>query len=454
MLYRRSPILIEPLEPRRLLAAAYPSDLEQYELELINRARANPAAEAARYGIDLNEGLAPGTISTAAKQPLAINPFLTDGARTHSQWMLSTDTFSHTGAGGASPDQRMSAAGYAFAAPSAWSENIAWRSFITPSITPDLAARLQRDLFVDTGIDGRGHRTSMTNNAFREIGVGMLSGSFHLFTKAAMLTTDFASTAGSAFLTGVVYADTVTANSFYTPGEGFGGVTLTARRTSDNALFSTTSFPSGGYSLQLAPGNYSVTASGGALAQSINISSITIGTENVKQDYIPGTTPPPPPPPPTPADTAPPTAKLTQALRARTAQRYYSFMVTYADDTALDGATFDNYDIVVAGPRGYLRYALFNAGDTSSGTPRVVNYIVKGPGGAWDASDDGLYTITLRRRQVADASGNVASAATLGAFSVIIPSTTSPAAAPAIVVTSVKRSLFPSDLAEAPRVFA
>src|SRR5258707_11440338 len=57
-------MLIESLESRRLLTAVYPSNLEQYEVELINRARANPAAEAARYGIDLNEGLAPGTIST------------------------------------------------------------------------------------------------------------------------------------------------------------------------------------------------------------------------------------------------------------------------------------------------------------------------------------------------------------------------------------------------------
>jgi hypothetical protein len=44
---------------------------EQLMLELINRARANPVAEASRDGIDLNEGLAPGTISAAAKQPLA-----------------------------------------------------------------------------------------------------------------------------------------------------------------------------------------------------------------------------------------------------------------------------------------------------------------------------------------------------------------------------------------------
>src|ERR1044071_5072542 len=106
--------MLESLESRRLLAASVPTDYEQYLVELVNRGRADPSAEAARYGIALNEGLAAGTISTAAKQPLAINPYLTDGARTHSQWMIDTDTFSHTGSGGSDPGDRMTAAGYSF----------------------------------------------------------------------------------------------------------------------------------------------------------------------------------------------------------------------------------------------------------------------------------------------------------------------------------------------------
>ncbi len=48
-----------------------PTAHEQYLLELINRGRLDPPAEAARYGIDLNQGLAPGTITTEPKQPLA-----------------------------------------------------------------------------------------------------------------------------------------------------------------------------------------------------------------------------------------------------------------------------------------------------------------------------------------------------------------------------------------------
>src|SRR3954470_25001788 len=103
---------------------AQPTAYEQYFLELVNHARADPAAEAARLGIGLNDGLSAGTISTAPKQPLALNPLLIDAAEAHSAWMLATDTFSHTGVNGSSPEDRMTAAGYAFSGSWTWGENI------------------------------------------------------------------------------------------------------------------------------------------------------------------------------------------------------------------------------------------------------------------------------------------------------------------------------------------
>src|SRR4051794_39294886 len=212
MMSSRSPRFLEPLELRRLLSAVYPSNDEQYLVELVNRGRADPAAEAARFGVALNEGLAAGTISTAAKQPLAINPYLTDGARDHSQWMIDTDTFGHTGAGNSDPGQRMSNAGYAFVAPWTWGENIAWRSY-TGSASSSLIAQLQKDLFVDAGVTGRGHRTNLMNGALREVGAGYVTGRFQQYN-AGMLTQDFAASAGNPFLTGVVYADTVTKDNF------------------------------------------------------------------------------------------------------------------------------------------------------------------------------------------------------------------------------------------------
>jgi len=96
--------------------------------------RADPSAEAARLGISLNEGLAAGTISTAAKQPLAINPNLTDSAGKHSQWMIDNDLFSHY-EGATGPQQRMSAAGYSFSGSWTSGENIAWRGQFPTSPT-------------------------------------------------------------------------------------------------------------------------------------------------------------------------------------------------------------------------------------------------------------------------------------------------------------------------------
>lgn len=73
---------------------------EQLFLELVNAARLDPEGEAARQGIALNDGLDSGTIPGTPVQPLAANANIQQAAAAHSQWMLDTDTFSHTGEGG------------------------------------------------------------------------------------------------------------------------------------------------------------------------------------------------------------------------------------------------------------------------------------------------------------------------------------------------------------------
>jgi len=282
--------LIERLEPRKLMAAVYPTAVEQLEVELINRARANPATEAARYGIDLNEGLVAGTISTASKPPLAINPYVTDAARKHSQWMIDQDLFSHTGASGSDPKGRMTSAGYAFVMPFSAGENIGYRSQF-PSV-PDpvaTAARIHQDLFVDAGISGRGHRKNILSTSYKEVGPGVVSGVFNAYN-AVMVTIDFAASGAGHFLTGVAYTDAVTKDNFYTPGEGIAGVTVSATRASDGATFTTTSWTSGGYSLKLAPGTYAVRASGTALGGAVAYGNVVISTANVKVDFRPAPT--------------------------------------------------------------------------------------------------------------------------------------------------------------------
>ena len=66
-------------------------------LELINRGRLDPLAEAYRYGVELNAGLSAGQIVTDPLQVLAYNEALAQAAHSHSQWMLEANVFSHNG---------------------------------------------------------------------------------------------------------------------------------------------------------------------------------------------------------------------------------------------------------------------------------------------------------------------------------------------------------------------
>lgn len=102
------------------------SAAEQYLLELINRARLDPLAEAERFGVDLNDGLAAGSIGDAPLQVLAQNETLSESSEFHSEWMLVTDTFAHTGEDGSSAGARMRDAGYTFTGTWHWAENLAW----------------------------------------------------------------------------------------------------------------------------------------------------------------------------------------------------------------------------------------------------------------------------------------------------------------------------------------
>ncbi|MDB5319360.1 MAG: hypothetical protein JWN40_991 [Phycisphaerales bacterium] len=415
-----------------MMSASNPTDLEQYAIELINRARANPLAEAARFGVDLNEGLAPGTISAAPAQPLALNPYLVSSARTQSGWMIDTDTFSHTGAGGSDPGARMQAAGYRFDTPWSWAENIALRSQKTTTAHADVIDAIERDLFVDVAIADRGHRVNLLAPQNNEVGVGVVTGLYTSF-QAAMLTQDFASSGDHTFLTGVVYTDAVKKDQFYTPGEGLGAVTITATRIADGATFTTQSYTAGGYSLDLAPGQYKVTASGGKLAKPITYNDVTITQENIKQDFIATATTSAPTPIPTPPkttrDTRAPHAAL-QAMRKRESSRYYRFSVLYTDNVNLSTASLGAGDLLVQGAGGYSRVANFVSVDSrANGKTRTATYEVKGPHGQWDRAHNGVYTVWIASNQVKDASGNYLPAQQLGSFTVRI------GAAPAAINT-------------------
>lgn len=258
-----------------------PTALDQYLLELINRARMDPTAEAARLGIDLNQGLSQGQITTAAKQPLAFDTVLADSARGHAEWMLETDTFSHTGVNGTDPGDRIEAAGYQLTGNWRWGENISWRGSTGAAEDQVKSLETQNDALFKSP----GHRINILQDGFREVGTGIVAGDFKQYD-ALMVAENFGKTGSAVFLTGVAYDD-LNDNDFYTPGEGRGGIKVEATlQGSDKPVVLTdTTGDAGGYEIAAAPGTYSVKFSGGGLTAPV-VQTVTLGSENEKLDLI------------------------------------------------------------------------------------------------------------------------------------------------------------------------
>jgi cyclophilin family peptidyl-prolyl cis-trans isomerase/uncharacterized protein YkwD len=219
-----------------------PTDYEQMMLELVNAARANPAAEAARLGIDLNQGLAAGRISADPKPPLAFHTLLIQAARNHSDWMLSSGIFDHTGAGGSTPTQRAAALGYAFGV----AENIAYRSSSGALDLGDATRRNHEGLFKSAG-----HRTNLMEPSYMVVGLGARTGRFEGLN-AQMVSQGFSSGGNSSdsgpFLLGVVFDDK-NGNGIYDAGEGLSGVRVEPDFGGWHAVTSS----SGGFAVPLPP---------------------------------------------------------------------------------------------------------------------------------------------------------------------------------------------------------
>lgn len=250
------------------------SAYEQYLLELINSERAK-----------------------AGVQPLAFDNDLSESAEGHTNWMLATDTFSHTGSGGSSPTQRIKAAGYTLSGSWATGENVAWATTRSPAGYNDEVLLLHNNL-----MNSSGHRANLLNANFREVGLGFEVGDYR-GRSSAFVTENFAKTGSDLFLTGVAFDDK-DGDRFYDPGEGLSGITITAKNSS-GATFTVNSASAGGYDLALKPGTYTVTFSGSGIQTSTQ--NVTIGTKNVKLDLVDPNTAPvaAAPEPAAPSDPAP-----------------------------------------------------------------------------------------------------------------------------------------------------
>lgn len=252
-------------------------------LELINRARLDPAAEAIRHA------LAADAITTESRQILAPNSQLSDAATGHAAWMNSADMFSHTGLNNSTPTQRMQSAGYFLDSGTGWStaENISWSGSSSQAAYDANAAVLDqhRNLFLSTG-----HRNTILNGDLREIGVGTdlgvysrSDGDFY----GMMSAFNFARSGSSSFVSGVAYTD-ANDDHFYSIGEGKSGVT--AQLLSGASVLATTANQTGGaYALATThAGAVEIVFSGGGIQAAG--AAFNMGSANVKFDLVDGST--------------------------------------------------------------------------------------------------------------------------------------------------------------------
>lgn len=277
--------------PGTLYSIGQPTDEEQEYLELINRARANPNAEATRlrtttdpevlstyayFNVDLNL-MASQFAALSAAPPLSLNANLSVAARLHGQDMLANNFQGHYGSDGADPGTRMTRQGYTW---STYGENV------YASAESVFYGHAGFEVDWGNGPGGMqtpaGHRSNIHSAGFREAGIGVING-VNGGVGPQLVTQDFANKFGSVpFVTGVAYYD-LNQNGRYDAGEGIGGVSVAVTGSTYSALTAS----SGGYSVPV-PGNgsYTVTFSSPDLTATQRVVTVT-GNNNVKVDYVP-----------------------------------------------------------------------------------------------------------------------------------------------------------------------
>jgi hypothetical protein len=121
-------------------------------------------------------------------------------------------------------------------------------------------------------------------------------------------------------------------------------------------------------------------------------------------------------------------SSVTQAGAANT-----TFNVTYSHYTDIDKSTIGTGDLFVTGPSGFNAPASLE-NISGSGQSVVATYSIPAPGGTFDGSDSGAYSVMMQSLAVGDAFGNFVPAGSLGSFNVDIdaPPSASSFAAPTV----------------------
>ena len=243
-----------PAQSQEPYSHGNPTDLEQYMLELINRARQDPVAEGiflnnlnTYYTVDARHrkpefftNLLQEFQSYPVAQPLPFNASLIVAARAHASDMIARNYFAHVTPEGLYPWDRTGAAGYG-------STFVGENMHSVGATTSDNVLYEHYSLMVDydnlsNATSPLGHRHNIMNPLFGEMGVGIVG------TQANGRTVQDFGDDGRSFVLGVVYND-LNHNGFYDPGEGLSGVTITLSIGQHHAITSS----SGGYAIPLDP---------------------------------------------------------------------------------------------------------------------------------------------------------------------------------------------------------
>jgi cysteine-rich secretory family protein/hemolysin type calcium-binding protein len=287
--------MVENLESR-VLFAFNPTPREQELLEMVNRMRTNPAGELKLLihstDKDTNESLdffnvnqtvlAQQFAKLKAVPPLAWNAELRNAAITHSKAMLAADEQSHQVSGEAGLADRIDNAGYHHL--SSAGENVF--AYATNMFHAHASFAIDWGDDVNGIQNPPGHRDNMMSAAYREVGIGLVDAPAGHQTGPILVTQDFAShyNFGNPWFLGAVYNDK-NHNGAYNAGEGISGATITLNGASGK--FSATSMSAGGYQVRVPGGAYSVTAKSPQFGGTITLSSVTVGSQNVKRDFRP-----------------------------------------------------------------------------------------------------------------------------------------------------------------------
>lgn len=279
-----------------------PTADEVLDVEFINRARADAVLEATRlqnltdtnvlnaissFNVDLDLMETQFATLQRTTGPLAINQRLTSAARLHSLDMLDNDFQGHTSSSsppspyspGDGLGQRMQKNGFIGGA----GENV----YAYAKSHEHMHAGFEIDWGNTEGSIGGmqnppGHRESIHNPDYREIGAGILHGS-NTNVGPIIVTQNFGTRTGfdSPFLVGVTILDD-DADNFYDIGEGLADVRVDV----DGALFYAESSSEGAFAVPLpGDGAYSVTFSKTGYSPQTIAFSVS-GNESVKIDYL------------------------------------------------------------------------------------------------------------------------------------------------------------------------